>query len=78
MCGYPPPSKEERDGILAPIYALPDPTSYEHGRELADEVRAFHEAHEDVLSWEAQQLLRDMVRNLPERGRLAAENSGEA
>jgi hypothetical protein len=73
MCGYPPPSKEEREGILAPIYALPDPTSYEHGLELAAQVRSFHEEHEAALSWEAQQMLRDMARNLPPMGRHAEE-----
>jgi len=73
MCGYPPPSKAEREGILAPIYALPAPTSFEHGQELAAQVRAFHEEHEAALSWEAQQWLRDLVRNLPVMGRQAEE-----
>lgn len=76
MCGYPPPSKEEREGILAPIYALPEPTSHEHGEELAARVRAFHTQHEAVLSWEAQQMLRDMARNLPAMGRQAEEQPG--
>ena len=71
MCGYPPPSQAERDGILAPMYALPEPTTYDQGRELAEQVRAFQSEHEADLSWEAQMWLRDLVRNLPEIGRQA-------